>query len=125
MCHVKVTLNRHKNASNLAGNSAAILWDYFQGGGMFTKIMKTCKIERLGAYCKGLCSRTGVFGHVFAKKSNTTNYLTSYILSYLNTYMIQIYKKIGPKGMKGSVLASDIWGSNPKLTFFAQNSPKN
>ena len=53
MCHVKVTLNRHKNASNLAGNSAAILWDYFQGGGMFTKIMKTCKIERLRAYWSG------------------------------------------------------------------------
>ena len=31
--------------------SAAILWDYFQGGGMFTKIMKTRKIERLRFYC--------------------------------------------------------------------------
>ena len=27
--------------------------------------------------------------------------------------------------MKGSVLASDIWGSNQKLTIFAKNSQKN
>ena len=54
VCHIKVTLNWHKNASNLAGNSAAILWDYFQGGGMFTKIMKTRKIERLRFYWVGL-----------------------------------------------------------------------
>ena len=43
---------RHKNASNLAGNSAAILWDYLQGGGIFTKIMKTSKIEHLRVYCQ-------------------------------------------------------------------------
>ena len=57
----------------------------------------------------------------FAQTSNTTYYLTSYSLCYLNTYVIQIYKKrSAPKGMKGSVLASDIWESNPKLTIFCQ-----
>ena len=45
---------------------------------------------------------------------------------YLNTYVFQIYTKIGkPKGMKESVLASNICGSNPKLTIFAKNGPQN
>ena len=35
-----------------------------------------------------------------------------------------IQKRSALKGMKGSVLASDIWGSNPKLTIFAKNSQK-
>ena len=37
----------------------------------------------------------------FAKKSNTTYYLTSYILCYLNTYVIQMYKNIGSKRNEG------------------------
>ena len=42
-----------------------------------------------------------------------------------NTYELQICKKIGPKEMKVSILASDIWGSKHKLTIFAKNSRKN
>ena len=34
-------------------------------------------------------------------------------------------KELTPKGMKGSVFASNIWGFDPKLTGFVKNSPKN
>ena len=48
--HIRSVFHSHKNAAKLAGNSVAILWDYFQGGCMLTKIMKTSKIERLRVY---------------------------------------------------------------------------
>ena len=38
--------------------------------------------------------------------------------------MIQIYKRLAPEGTNASVLASGIWGSNPKLTVFAKIAPK-
>ena len=34
-------------------------------------------------------------------------------------------KELTPKGMKGSVFASNIWGFDPKLTGFVKNSPQN
>ena len=34
-------------------------------------------------------------------------------------------KELTPKGMKGSVFASNIWGFDPKLTVFVKNSPQN
>ena len=45
--HIRSVFQSHKNAPKLAGNSVAILLDYFQGGCMLTKIMKTSKIVRL------------------------------------------------------------------------------
>ena len=50
MYHIRSVFHSHKNAAKLAGNSAAILWDYFQGGCMLTEIMKTSKIERLRVF---------------------------------------------------------------------------
>ena len=34
-------------------------------------------------------------------------------------------KELAPKGMKGSVFASNIWGFDPKLTGFVKHSPPN
>ena len=34
-------------------------------------------------------------------------------------------QELTPKGMKGSVFASNIWGFDPKLTGFVKNRPQN
>ena len=41
-------------------------------------------------------------------------------LFFLNTYVFQICKNIWRKSNEGLVLATDIWVSDQKLTFFAE-----
>ena len=67
-----------------------------------------------------LGSQTGFFGPVFFPKSQKLLALLQVIFSFILTPMCFRYAKIfGLEVMKGFVFTSDIWVSDPKLTFFA------
>ena len=69
---------------------------------------------------KGLGSQTGFSALYFSKKVKNQLQSLPVIFSFIRTSIFFRFAKIfSPKVIKGSILASDVWMSNPNLMFFA------
>ena len=61
-----------------------------------------------------------LFGPVFSQKSKKPIEVLQVIFSFIRTPIFFRYAKLScPKVIKGSILASDVWMSDPNLMFFA------